>query len=664
MKPEAKACCRFFGVLRVGWLACLVLALCLTGCEEVPGGDAAIHLKTAKILTLAGNGFTRPPIHLGDLRPTDSDWQTVTLPHIAARELITHTAGAGRTVTDWYRLELAGLATSTEPRYLYVPRWKTIGQIAVYADDRLLYSSEGSMTHNGYNHPLLVRLNAGAEEPSPVAVVLRIDRLQSSGSALSTVWIGAAQPLVWRYQIRQLLQTQLPFIGGAAFLAVGIFSLAVWFRLRRDSLYLLFFAASAMAFVRMLHYHIGGNFLPFDDEWFEWITVASLLWLLVLAHVFLERLHERALHWLTPSLVVLATLCNLFTMPGVAMLIPKLTLITPLVYLLLLPFAVLIFFEALRSSIRTRSREVCLMAGWLFATTLGCTYDLALQNNWVSPEGMYTNPYAIIGLFVMFTYIMFRRYVGAKAGVERANAHLAQRLQSRETELSISYGRLREVERRQTLSDERLRLTQDMHDGLGSSLVSALRVVESGRMSDAELGEILKSCIDDLKLTIDSMEPVDADLLLLLATLRYRLGPRLTAAGIALKWEVKDLPKLDWLNPRNALHVLRIFQEAFANILKHTRATEICVRTAVDGDGVQITIDDNGQGFDVDTMLIYSEGRGLHNQQRRVQSVEGRVNWISSPTGTRFLLWLPLRSGSAAENSADDDSVRTEQLSK
>ncbi|MEO8120229.1 MAG: ATP-binding protein [Rhodoferax sp.] len=564
------------------------------------------------------------------------------MPDIAARELVAHPPGETRTVTDWYRLDLSGLAASREPRYLYVPRWKTIGQIAIYGDEKLLYASEGSMTHNGYNHPLLVRLNAGAGEQSPAVVMLRIDRLQSSGNALSTVWAGAAQPLVWRYQVRQLLQTQLPFIGGAAFLSVGIFSLAVWVRLRRDSLYLLFFAASAMAFVRMLHYHVGGSSLPMNDEWFEWLTVASLMWLLMLSHRFMERLHERPMKWLTPSLVGLTLLCNLVTMPGALALMPRLTLFTPLLYMLLLPFALLIFFDALRNGFRMNSREVWLMAGWLFVTTLCCAYDLALQNNWVSPEGIYTNPYAIIGLFVMFTYIMFRRYVGAMAEVEQANAYLAQRLQSRETELVSSHERLRDAERHQTLTDERLRLTQDMHDGLGSSLVSALRVVESGRMTDVELGEILKSCIDDLKLTIDSMEPVEADLLLLLATLRFRLGPRLIAAGISLKWEVKDLPRLDWLNPRNALHILRIFQEAFANILKHTRATEIRVRTSVEGKGVEVTIDDNGQGFDIEKMLLNHAGRGLHNQQRRAQSIDGAVNWISGPAGTRFSLWLPL----------------------
>jgi signal transduction histidine kinase len=204
----------------------------------------------------------------------------------------------------------------------------------------------------------------------------------------------------------------------------------------------------------------------------------------------------------------------------------------------------------------------------------------------------------------------------------------------------LASARLREIAHRQILSDERQRLTQDMHDGLGSSLVSALRVVQSGHMGEADVAEVLKGCIDDLKLAIDSMEPVEADLLLLLATLRFRLGPRLASAGIALRWEVVDVPALNWLDPRNALHILRILQEAFANILKHTEASEIRVATGVENGGVTVTIADNGPGFSLDTALEKG-GKGLHNQQRRAQSIGGVIRWQSDHHGTVMTLWLP-----------------------
>lgn len=620
----------------------LVLAFSAAGCSSGTG-DTATQLVRAQLLSVAGSGFTPPDAAVSDAALPASGWQEIVLPHTAPRSIL-GSPGAGRTVTDWYRLDLAGLPPSANPIHLYIPRWKTIGQLAIYGDGQLLYQSEGSLVYNGYNHPLLLRLNGAADAPAPASVLLRINRLQASGSALSTVWVGTARPLVWRYQVRAFLQNQLPFVGVSAFLALGLFSLAIWCKRRHESLYLLFFITSAAAFVRMQHYYIGGNELPLADVWIQWMTVASLMWLIVLVNCFMERLHKRPLRWLTPSLVGVTLTSNVLTLPGLVEQVPDLVLITPLLYLLMLPFAVLISVDALRNALRTRSREVWLMAGWFVATIALSAYDLALQNNWVGPEGAYTNPYGIIGLFVMFGYIIFRRYVGAIGEAEQVNANLAKSLRDREAELAISYERMRRIEQRQTLSNERQRLTQDMHDGLGSSLVSALRVVEGGRVSEAEVAEVLKGCIDDLKLTIDSMEPVEADLLLLLATLRFRLGPRLASAGIALRWEVVDVPALDWLDPRNALHILRILQEAFANILKHTQASEIRVSTAVEQragvDGVTVTISDNGPGFELDTALR-SGGKGLQNQLRRAQSIGGELRWESDPGATRMHLWLP-----------------------
>lgn len=216
----------------------------------------------------------------------------------------------------------------------------------------------------------------------------------------------------------------------------------------------------------------------------------------------------------------------------------------------------------------------------------------------------------------------------------------------REAELAANRERLHDIEKHQALSRERQRLMQDMHDGLGSSLISALRVVERGQIKEADITQVLKGCIDDLKLAIDSMEPVDADLLLLLATLRFRLGPRLESTGIALRWDVKDVPALDWLDPRNALHILRILQETFTNIIKHTHATEIRVATRVENDDVIVTIADNGPGFSVENKLK-SGGKGLSNQLRRAESIGAEISWNSNDAGTCMSLKLPIKGRQA-----------------
>jgi hypothetical protein len=354
----------------------------------------------------------------------------------------------------------------------------------VYADGALLYQSYGSPVHNGYNHPLLLPLNAAAHTPSPSSVLIRVDRLPSSGVGFSTVWVGDQASLAWRYQVRQLLQVQLPFMGSAAFLAVGAFAFGVWLGRRRESLYLLFFAISGLAFLRMLHYYVSGDYLPVSDEWFEWLTVSSLLWLIALIHLFLQRLHQQSSPWLTRLSLGMALVCSLGTLPQMSV---SLYLLTPLLNLTVLPVAMLIFAVNLRKALRAQLPEGRLVAGWTVFAVAFTSYDGLLQNNLVSPESVYTSPYAIIGLFFVFSYIMFMRYTGAFAEVGRLNMGLAQRLQAREAELEQSYRRLRVIENQQMLGAERRRLMQDMHDGLGSTLISAaqsahadLRLREAG----------------------------------------------------------------------------------------------------------------------------------------------------------------------------------------
>ncbi|MFM9926227.1 ATP-binding protein [Variovorax sp. H27-G14] len=644
------------------WLAmALVVLACATAAPvaELPAADAsqrndAVHITRAQLLSIPGTGYTAPPQRIEDAAlPTDG-WKEVALPYTAGRDLLPTPSGAVRTVTDWYRIDVTGLAPSTQsaqstqPQLLYLARWKTLGHIAVYGDGMLLYQSHGSPVHNGYNHPLLLPLNATAHAPPPSSVLIRVDRLRSSGSGFSTVWVGGEGALSWRYQVRQLLQVELPFMGSAAFLAVGLFAFAVWLGKRRESLYLLFFAISALAFLRMLHYYVGGNYMPMSDDWFEWLTVASLLWLIVLIHLFLQRLHQQPSPWLTRLALVLTLACNVTTLPHVSKAIVSLYLFTPLLNLMVLPVAVLIFAVNLRKALRAQLPEGRMVAGWTVFAVVFTSYDGLLQNNLVSPESVYTSPYAIIGLFFLFSYIMFQRYTGAFAEVARLNTGLALRLREREAELQQSYQRLRVIENQNMLSAERRRLMQDMHDGLGSTLISAIRSVERGTMSDAEISVVLKGCMEDLKLVIDSMESVDTDLLLLLATLRFRLAPRIEGAGVSLRWEVQPVPSLPWLDPNSALHILRITQECIANVLRHTQATTIGVSTATVDEGVCVLIEDNGAGFSVEEALRRG-GRGMHNQQQRALAIGGTVRWESGSTGTRFMLWLPLQREMDAE---------------
>ncbi|MDZ7937703.1 MAG: 7TM diverse intracellular signaling domain-containing protein [Rhodoferax sp.] len=635
-------------------VALLAAAAVLTGlvaCDsagtraDASPSAAALHLTQADWQVQTDAGFTSPPLTL-DGQTLPDRWQPVTLPHALSVALLGQARAAASagvapvTRTSWFRLTVPPAPPSSTPLALYAARVRTDGTLAVYADGHLVHTAQQQgPLWNSPHTPLWVLLKRSPDGQWPREITLRIEHTAATQVALSSLWLGPVDTLSWRYHGRQWLQQELPGMFSSAFLAVGIFALLVWLRRRHEPGYLLFFVLAAMSFIRGLHFYV--NF-PIANDWFAWLTVNSLFWLVTMVHFSIGLLHRRQQRWLTRALITASVLMALLTLPLWPTL-PNTPRTTPLLYAVTALMGVSVSVAGIINA-WGRSRDAMVVAiGTVLATLFSAT-DWLVQSNFISPENWYLGAHTNAITFSVFGYVMYRRYTGAIAQVEQVNANLAKSLRDREAELAISYERMSQIERSQTLSNERQRLTQDMHDGLGSSLISALRVVEGGRLGEADVAEVLKACIDDLKLTIDSMEPVEADLLLLLATLRFRLGPRLAAAGITLRWEVVDLPALDWLDPRNALHILRILQEAFANILKHTQATEIRVSTGIeksDGvDGVRVTISDNGQGFVLETALG-SGGKGLQNQLRRAQFIGAKLRWETDDKATCLHLWLP-----------------------
>jgi signal transduction histidine kinase len=615
--------------------------------------QSQLHMKHAEWQVDDAPRFSTPA-PTQDSRALPDTWKNIELPFAPSIALLRQAespATAGGIRVTWIRLSLRGLPHGSGPLALYGARVKTDGTVAVYANGRLmLRAQQQGPLWNSTRTPLWVELEHGTGNTPLDEILIRLEHTRSAQVALSSLWVGPVESLRGRHGMRQWLQQELPAMLSAAFMAVGVFALFVWFRRPEETGYLLFFNLSATSFMRGLHFYVGQ---PVANDWFAWLTVNSLFWLVMVVHFFLRQLHGRPLKRLTYGVVATTAAIGIVTMPGLAI-VRNTPQVTPLIYTVAALMGAAVCLVGGVSAWR-RSREGRLVAVGIGVCVLLGVTDWLLQNNFISPEGWYLGSYTNAVTFTVFGVLMYRRYVHAIGEVEELNESLAQRLRKREAELELSHQKLREIERLQTISEERQRLMQDMHDGLGSSLISAIRSVEGGGMSDDRVSQILKSCLDDLKLTLDSLEPVEADLLLLLATLRYRLAPRLEGTGVSLLWEVEELPALSWLDPSSALHILRIVQESISNILRHTRATQIRVGTSMAGAGVQVTIEDNGQGFDVQRVMNdpTASGRGLQNQRRRALAIKGTVSWESTSTGTRFVLWLPLHREARVANVAE-----------
>lgn len=297
---------------------------------------------------------------------------------------------------------------------------------------------------------------------------------------------------------------------------------------------------------------------------------------------------------------------------------------------------------------RQPALDLRLLAGalWL-ALGLGL-HDVLQLAGLMAPEATWLLPYAAPLLFGGFLLAMQRRYQHAMAQVEQARARLEARLGEHQGLLHAGWQQLRAAERQQAVLRERQRLMRDMHDGVGSALMSALVLVEQGRLDMRGVAELLRECMDDIRLVIDSMEPVDHDLITLLASLRYRLGRRMELSGVRLAWQVGELPRLDWMDAGSALQILRIVQESLTNVLKHARAKHVALGTCLLDDGerrwVRVTIVDDGRGFDAAGLAGDAPGRGLRNLRSRARALHGRLTLRSRPGCTEVTLDLPVHA--------------------
>ena len=234
----------------------------------------------------------------------------------------------------------------------------------------------------------------------------------------------------------------------------------------------------------------------------------------------------------------------------------------------------------------------------------------------------------------------YRRVARALRESQQMNAELEERMQKKQQELENNFELLQRLSRQAAVAEERQRIMTDMHDGIGAQLISALSLAESDDASPPEIAALLRECIDDLRLTIDSLDSADSELLPALGNFRYRLERRLRPLGTELEWQVGDLPPLSRLSPSNLVHVLRILQEAFANVIKHAQASRVRVEVLrlPDARRVCIRVSDNGRGL----ASPAPRGRGLGNMARRAAFVGGELSVSSTGGGTTVELRLPV----------------------
>lgn len=204
--------------------------------------------------------------------------------------------------------------------------------------------------------------------------------------------------------------------------------------------------------------------------------------------------------------------------------------------------------------------------------------------------------------------------------------------------------------------EEKHKLAMDIHDGPAQSMANLLIKAElCERLADIDrekfkqemsnFKSLARATLNDLRKTIFDLRPMSLDDLGLIPTLERYIDNFIEYTGINV--DLKVVGQVCDLNKSIEIAIFRMIQEALSNISKHSKATEAKIVIEYSSSRINVSISDNGIGFDPNRILENEKtsisGYGLANMRERVELLGGNLVIKSSPSeGTRISFYILL----------------------
>jgi signal transduction histidine kinase len=530
-------------------------------------------------------------------------------------------------------MPLPPAARPNEPMALYIPR---IGNQAVVrlqsagADVELV--KWGQLGNDDFDaakaprwidvHPVVL-----AKLTQPVTLKIELTAQHGRYGGLSTVYWGSSQALLPLYEAnhlwRQTISSGIVFGLGM----MGVIALAIWWP-QRDPVFGLFAITALLGMLRM-----GDRLI--EEPWLDWPYWGVLIAMAYAGHLlFLMRFclqfvqpWSRPLRWVFWGIWLACGMAS-----ALSLVLQKPWIWSVGLASLFLP--ALYVFHRLIQQLRRQPSKVLLIlfAAGVMMIAVGLRDFIAVRLAVSSELTFSFMPVALFIFVFAMGYILVDKYLSQSRGFAALNRELEDRIAARDAQLRASFIHLQDAKAQTARLDERARIMRDIHDGVGAHLVGLVGMLKQGQRPASAITQQAMTALDELRMAVDALQPVEGSLATVLATVRYRLEPRLKEQGIELDWQVDELPYLESLTPERVLEVQRIVFESFANILRHSQATKakvsaFCEANAEGGQVFHILMEDNGVGFPAavlsdglsqDAGLV---GQGVKNMRWRAQKM-------------------------------------------
>ena len=262
-------------------------------------------------------------------------------------------------------------------------------------------------------------------------------------------------------------------------------------------------------------------------------------------------------------------------------------------------------------------------------------------------------------MFIMLGVLIIK-YQENVALIQLSNQRLKCELARREAELEIGYQHRNRMLQDESARMERERIYQDVHDGLGSSLIAAIYYVKSDHFEKHAITALLKNCLDNLRRIVNGLSDEPESIQSVVFDYCLHLESTLLASKIQIHYDISTGPEICLLRNFH-INLFRCVQEAIANTLKHSQCRNLYVELKQTESHLHLTIMDDGCGFDlqenqrsVNQSIQKSKiqsGLGIPGIHNRVEKIGGQLKIVSTPkSGTKIEIDLLLIDVSASIN--------------
>ncbi len=231
---------------------------------------------------------------------------------------------------------------------------------------------------------------------------------------------------------------------------------------------------------------------------------------------------------------------------------------------------------------------------------------------------------------------------------------------AREASLRTSYERIRQLNARMLTAEESARaaIARELHDDVCQELVGVLLALSSLRRTS---GDVLGPDVHD---RLSRLHDTTSSVVAGVRRMSHELHPstlRLMGLAAAVRAHCVEVERrhdvqiafeshgdANRLHPDAALCVFRVVQEALRNAAVHGHSRHIGVAIRLSSNLVDVTVLDDGRGFDVDAARRTSGGLGLIMMEERVRLLGGTMEIISAPQeGAVLVVQIPVDGGTA-----------------